>query len=495
MTALDRAAPAFRGTHATVHWRVRVPEDVRTIPHGIAGRKPAPTEGSTGTAEAPRTQRCTRTRVCAPVPAPYTVCMYRDPTPKGRARSLGLVGQFDAGRGTSIYSALRMVFAAYLDKRSMCRPLPAPIGSLSVALAAMATVACGSAEPTGATSSAAAHSGTAGSFSGATGNDTLPMGNAGSVAAAGGSVATAGSGGFTSEPGSGGTAGDGSSGVAGASSRGGATLSAGGSSSGGSGATAGGGGDDSGGTGGSTGTARAGGDGSGGSGGGGGAGGSATSDCQGGKVVHFVYFVEADQQFSEAQRDDIERHAFAFQRYWYEQLGVTFYLNDPVVDVIEADHDSTWYVQTPDGIHNEERWYRLGNVKSEVYDKLGITNFDDDHRVVSYPITRHDGRVGGNFGGAWMDGDDLSCIADDGPTYPYDDGNGAHCMGHPVHEFGHVLGLDHEGPNEDCMQFGFYLGTGGSGMCDLSDANVAKILADPDNEGWFEALPGETCVP
>jgi hypothetical protein len=217
-------------------------------------------------------------------------------------------------------------------------------------------------------------------------------------------------------------------------------------------------------------------------------------DCQGGKVVHFVYFVEADETFSEAQRADVEEQAFRFQQFWYDQLGVTFYLNHPVVDVIEADHDAEWYLSTPDGIHgSDDRWYRLGNVKNEVYEKLGIENFDDDHRVVNYPTTRHDGRVGGNFGGAWMDGDDLTCIADDGFNYPYDDGNSAHCTGHVAHEFGHVLGLDHEGPNDDCMQFGFYTDDP-SDLCSFSDANVAKILADSDNEGWFEAEPGETCV-
>jgi hypothetical protein len=228
--------------------------------------------------------------------------------------------------------------------------------------------------------------------------------------------------------------------------------------------------------------------------GGAGTGGTPASGCENGKVVHFVYFVEGDQEYSESQYADVERHAFAFQQYWYEQLGVTFYLNEPVVDVIEADHDSSWYVETPDGIHSDERWYRLGNIKTEVYDKLGIRDFDDDHRVVNYPITRHDGRVGGNFGGAWMDGDDMTCIADNGPTYPYDDGNPAHCLGHPAHEFGHLLGLDHEGPNDDCMQYGFYLGGGAPQMCQFSEANVQSILSDPNNDGWFEAMPGDTCT-
>jgi hypothetical protein len=224
------------------------------------------------------------------------------------------------------------------------------------------------------------------------------------------------------------------------------------------------------------------------------------SGCEGEKVVHFVYFVESDEDYSQTQHEDIEAMAFAFQDYWYEQLGSTFYLNEPVVDVIMAQHESLWYVETPDGIHSDDRWYRLGNVSSEVHDTLGFDGVGvgggGDHRVVNYPIARHDGRVGANFGGAWMDGDDLDCMSPDGPgvTYPYDEMGDAHCMGHPAHEFGHILGLDHQGPNEDCMQFGFYNNTGGADMCSFSAENVAQILADPANTGWFDALPGETCV-
>ncbi len=216
--------------------------------------------------------------------------------------------------------------------------------------------------------------------------------------------------------------------------------------------------------------------------------------CQDGKVVHFVYFVEQGATFSESQRSDVEKQAFNFQKYWFEQLGVTFYLSHPVVDVVMADHDADWYLNTADGIHGtDQRWFRLGNVKNEVYKKLGIQNFDADHRVVNYPTSRHDGRVGGNFGGAWMDGDDLTCLANNGFNYPYDDRNSAHCTGHVAHEFGHVLGLDHEGPNDDCMQYGFYTDDPND-LCSFSAANVAKILATSANEGWFKAKPGETCV-
>jgi hypothetical protein len=43
------------------------------------------------------------------------------------------------------------------------------------------------------------------------------------------------------------------------------------------------------------------------------------------------------------------------------------------------------------------------------------------------------------------------------------------------------------------MQFGFYTDDAND-LCSFSDDNVAQILAEPDNEGWFEAAPGETCV-
>ena len=215
--------------------------------------------------------------------------------------------------------------------------------------------------------------------------------------------------------------------------------------------------------------------------------------CSESKVVHFVYFVEADSVFSQDTFQSIEDQALVFQNYWYEQLGTTFLLGDPIVDVVYAQHDAQWYLETDDGIHGDPRWYRLGNIMTEVYANFDYEWFDSKHRVVNYPTSRHDGRVGANFGGAWMDGDDLECIANGGVNWPYDDGNSAHCLGHVAHEFGHVLGLDHTGPQIDCMQFGFYNGTGGAGMCSFYSENVERILQDTDNAGWFGAQPGDSC--
>ena len=217
-----------------------------------------------------------------------------------------------------------------------------------------------------------------------------------------------------------------------------------------------------------------------------------TIKCFDKKFVRFVLFVEKDQEYNQEEYDRLIEFAFSFQQYWFEQLGATFFLHDPAVTVINGDNDSQWYVDTPDGIHSDSRWYRLGNIKNEVYQKLGIDDFNISQRIVNYPKTQHDGRVGANFGGAWMDGDDLACIPN-GTNYPFNPGTPAHCMGHVAHEFGHILGLDHEGPDTDCMQFGFYNNSGGDGMCSFSRENVRKILNTEANDNWFNAKPGDTC--
>ncbi len=198
------------------------------------------------------------------------------------------------------------------------------------------------------------------------------------------------------------------------------------------------------------------------------------------KVLRFVYFVEAGETMRPEVREAIEDHAVDLQRYWYQQFGGTFQLADPVVTVIEGDNDAAWYDTTPDGIHDDPRWYRLGNISTEVRSKLGTV----DTRFVTYPATTvAEPRVGVNFGGAWMDGDDALCILGETASFPYPDGNDAHCLGHVAHELGHVYGLAHVGPLDDCMQFGFY---DAETMCRFSAENREAVRNDPANVGWLD---------
>lgn len=214
-------------------------------------------------------------------------------------------------------------------------------------------------------------------------------------------------------------------------------------------------------------------------------------------VVRFVYFIEQGESYDQARFDAIKAQAFTMQQYWHDQFDGTFYLYDQVVDVIYADHDPDYYLNTADGIHGDPRWYRLGNIQTEVYSKLGIRSFDNRVRVINYPTTRIDGHVGANFGGAWMDGDDLGCLVgeNNGVNFPYPDGNAAHCLGHVSHEFGHVYGLDHTGPDNDCMRFGFYLNFNRSEMCDFSQDNRNIVKSGSQNQAFLAADPGHVVTP
>lgn len=214
-------------------------------------------------------------------------------------------------------------------------------------------------------------------------------------------------------------------------------------------------------------------------------------------VVRFVYFIEQGESFDQARYDAIIEQAFNMQQYWYEQFDGTFYLYNNIVDVIYADHEPNWYLTQNDGIHGDQRWYRLGNIKNEVFRKLDINNFDSQVRVVNYPTTRSDGKVGANFGGAWMDGDDLGCLVgeNNGFNYPYPDGIAAHCAGHVAHEFGHVFGLEHSGPDNDCMQWGFYDYLNSGQMCDFFEDNRNIVKNRSQNQPFLIAEPGQVVTP
>lgn len=210
----------------------------------------------------------------------------------------------------------------------------------------------------------------------------------------------------------------------------------------------------------------------------------------GSTVLRLVYFVEADREFDPAAVDAIERQAEALQAFWYEQFGGTFRLPAGGVDVVYGEHPAVWYDQTSAG--ENERWNRLANIRDEVRRELGIPDGTASVRLLTYPDARIDGRVGANrYEGAWMDGDDISCVSSIVESTPYSRDYPAGCLATVAHELGHVYGLGHAGEDVDCMQYGFYFYVSGEALCDFGAANRALVQADPRNAGWLDALPGD----
>ena len=201
------------------------------------------------------------------------------------------------------------------------------------------------------------------------------------------------------------------------------------------------------------------------------------------KAVRFIYFVEKDQTYTQADFEALKQQAFALQKYWNDQFGGTFYLTKQVVDVVMGDHDADWYVG------DKQRWTRYYALRAEVNRKIDGAS---SSRTITFPKATRNGYVGANWDGARMDGDDIACITgrdDKNTTITYGTSQ-AHCLGHLAHEFGHTYGLSHVGTSySDCMRGGIY---SLDKVCDFGEENRLAIIGKNSNNGWLDASPSET---
>lgn len=215
------------------------------------------------------------------------------------------------------------------------------------------------------------------------------------------------------------------------------------------------------------------------------------------------------------------------QQEFFSNFGATFELDRSPVRIVSADHPGDYYENTISsaipGNSRVHRFWRLENIREEVIRKLQL---DDEVRVLVYPTSKRDGKVGAYVNtpigqGAYMDFDDLTCRYNGGESTPFGDGTESvsninslfwdgnqnawseelfltvtyfdillsHfyfqvCGAHELHELGHVFGLSHEGPSDDCMQFGFYKDFApSSGVCKFSQSNRDKVRRT--QSGWL----------
>ncbi len=118
------------------------------------------------------------------------------------------------------------------------------------------------------------------------------------------------------------------------------------------------------------------------------------------------------------------------QRYYFQELGKTFHLNNPIVEVCYGDHTKSWYETTPNG--DDSYWWTINNMVNELMRKYSLNQPDSRWVIVAYISA--DGNGGG--GNGWV-------------VLPKHDTDGAggyraepmnRWYGGMVHELGHAFG-------------------------------------------------------
>ena len=186
------------------------------------------------------------------------------------------------------------------------------------------------------------------------------------------------------------------------------------------------------------------------------------------RTIRAYWLKPTDVAYDQRYPDGIANVLREAQRYYRQELGKTFALNNPVVEVVNGDHPRSWYETTPNG--NECYWWVVFNMQQELMRKLGL-RAPDTRWVNVGEISAEAACSGGGGGGGWviLSGHDADGAAGIG-------GNMNRWYGGMVHELGHAFGLpDSTSTDGTPMSASFY----SYPNTHFSQAQKNQILAGP----------------
>ncbi len=154
------------------------------------------------------------------------------------------------------------------------------------------------------------------------------------------------------------------------------------------------------------------------------------------KSVRFIYLVSKDRKLNPAYQKGIEMAAKDIQGWYQKQLGFTFRLNSPIVEVAYSDKKADYFYSNPNG--DNKRAWGYNNTFEECKRLVGVKHFDPNYIWVIYSDGPGNAGMGGS-GVCIMPEDDLLGLIGKHPQQP-DINRWIAGLGH---EAGHAFGLPH----------------------------------------------------
>jgi hypothetical protein len=154
------------------------------------------------------------------------------------------------------------------------------------------------------------------------------------------------------------------------------------------------------------------------------------------RTVRVFWLKPTDVAFSQRYPDGIAAVMREAQRYYRQELGKTFALNTTVVETVNGEHDTSWYINTNCDPNGDRYWCVVFNMQSELRRRLALANPDSRWLCVGEISAEDVGKSGGGASPGWvlLSGHDADGAAGT---------NGAmnRWYGGMVHELGHGFGL------------------------------------------------------
>ncbi|MEV0234813.1 cellulose binding domain-containing protein [Nonomuraea sp. NPDC050786] len=186
------------------------------------------------------------------------------------------------------------------------------------------------------------------------------------------------------------------------------------------------------------------------------------------RTVRVYWLKPSDVAYDQRYPDGITKVMQEAQRFFKQELGKTFTLNSPVVEVVNGDHPRSWYENTPNC--GEKYWWAVCNMQEELRRKFGLGAPDSRWLNVGEVSAEGDG-AGGGGGNGWviLSGHDADGAAGvNGPMNRW--------YGGMAHELGHAFGLpDATSTDGTCMSASLY----DYPNCHFSQAQKDSILRGP----------------